>query len=84
MLVDASDINTELLQNYSENEARFQKLWLAFFDSIAIEARTNPELQAQNIPKRFWKDAVELRHFCEYPYRILLRHPLDLLRCDSF
>ena len=42
MLVDASDINTELLQNYSENEARFQKLWLAFFDSIAIEARTNP------------------------------------------
>lgn len=65
MLVDASDINTELLQNYSENEARFQKLWLAFFDSIAIEARTNPELQAQSIPKRFWKDAVELRHFCE-------------------
>lgn len=65
MLVDASDINTELLQNYSENEARFQKLWLAFFDSIAIEARTNPELQAQNIPKRFWKDAVELRYFCE-------------------
>lgn len=65
MLVDASDINTELLQNYSENEARFQKLWLAFFDSIAIEARANPELQAQNIPKRFWKDAVELRHFCE-------------------
>jgi len=40
-------------------------LWLAFFDSIAIEARTTPELQAQNIPKRFWKDAVELRHFCE-------------------
>lgn len=65
MLVDASDINTELLQNYSENEARFQKLWLAFFDSIAIEARTNPELQAQNIPKRFWKDVGELRHFCE-------------------
>ena len=65
MLVDASDINTELLQNYSENEARFQKLWLAFFDSIAIEARANPKLQAQNIPKRFWKDAVELRHFCE-------------------
>ena len=65
MLVDASNINTELLQNYSENEARFQKLWLTFFESIAIEARTNPELQAQNIPKRFWKDSVELRHFCE-------------------
>ena len=60
MLVDASDINTELLQNYSENEARFQKLWLAFFDQIAIQARINPKLQAQNIPKRFWSDTPEL------------------------
>lgn len=61
MLVDASGINTDLLSNYSKNEEKFQKLWLTFFESIAIEARTNPELQAQNIPKRFWKDAVELR-----------------------
>ena len=65
MLVDASGINTDLLSNYSKNEEKFQKLWLTFFESFAIEARTNPELQAQNIPKRFWKDTVELRHFRE-------------------
>lgn len=65
MLVDASGINTDLLSNYSKNEEKFQKLWLTFFESIAIDARTNPELQAQNIPKRFWKDTVELRHFRE-------------------
>ena len=65
MLVDASGIDQDLLKRTSEKESAYQKLWLAFFDSIAIEARTNPELQAQNIPKRFWKDSVELRHFCE-------------------
>ena len=61
MLVDASSINTELLSQYSENEARFQELWLTFFESIAIKERVNPELQAQNIPKRFWSDTPELR-----------------------
>ena len=61
MLVNATEINSEFLQNYSADEAKFQKLWLTFFESIAIEARTNPALQVQNIPKRFWKDAVELK-----------------------
>ena len=60
MLVDASDLNPDILENYSENEQQFRDLWLTFFDSIAIEARTNPKLQAQNIPKRFWPDALEL------------------------
>ena len=60
MLVDTSDLNLELLSDYSENETRFQDLWLTFFENIAIKARTNPVLQAQNIPKRFWKDTVEL------------------------
>ena len=61
MIVDATEINSEFLQNYSADEAKFQKLWLTFFESIAIEARTNPSLQVQNIPKRFWKDTVELK-----------------------
>ena len=60
-IVDASDLNADLLQRYSENEEKFRKLWLTFFESIAIEARTNPELQAQNIPKRFWGDTPELK-----------------------
>lgn len=60
MIVDASDINVELFHQFSENEQKFQDLWKTFFENIAIQARINPHLQAQNIPKRFWKDAVEL------------------------
>ena len=48
-------------QSFNENiEKEYQKLWCGFFDSVAIEARKNPKLQSQNIPKRFWKDTVEL------------------------
>lgn len=60
MLVDASEINEALLHRYSDKEETYQKLWKNFFESIAIQARINPKLQAQNIPKRFWKDALEL------------------------
>lgn len=59
MLVDASGIDQELLKRTSEKESAYQKLWLAFFDQIAIQARINPKLQAQNIPKRFWSDTPE-------------------------
>ena len=61
MLVDASELNQSLLRRYSEKEEAFQKLWRAFFDNIAIKARINPKLQAQNVPKRFWKDMTELK-----------------------
>ncbi len=61
LLADASDLNQSLLRRYSEKEEAFQKLWLAFFENIAIKARINPKLQAQNVPKRFWKDMTELK-----------------------
>ena len=60
MLVDASDLNQDIIHNFSEEEQQFRDLWMTFFDSIAIKARINPKLQAQNIPKRFWPDALEL------------------------
>jgi probable DNA metabolism protein len=60
MLVDASGIDQELLKHTSDREAKYQKLWQTFFDHIAIQARINPGLQAQNIPKRFWNDTPEL------------------------
>ena len=60
MLVDASGIDQDLFKRTSEKEAAYQKLWLTFFDQIAIQARVNPKLQAQNIPKRFWEDTPEL------------------------
>lgn len=60
MLVDASGIDQELLKRTSEKESVYQKLWLTFFNHIAIQARINPKLQVQNIPKRFWGDTPEL------------------------
>ena len=60
MLVDASGIDQDLLKRTSEKESAYQKLWLTFFDQIAIQARINPKLQVQNIPKRFWGDTPEL------------------------
>uniref|UniRef100_UPI003FEF6B87 TIGR03915 family putative DNA repair protein n=1 Tax=Roseburia sp. TaxID=2049040 RepID=UPI003FEF6B87 len=60
LLTDATDLDRDRLTRCSANEAEYQKLWLAFFDSIAIKARTNPDLQMQLIPKRYWKDTPEL------------------------
>ena len=60
LLVDASGIDQELLKHTSDSETKYQELWQTFFDHIAIQARINPELQAQNIPKRFWDDTPEL------------------------
>lgn len=60
MIVDASSMNLEQTSAYSADEQEYQRLWRAFFDTVAIEARINPKLQSQNIPKRFWPDTVEL------------------------
>ena len=60
ILVDASDLNEDILSHYSDREQEFRDLWFTFFDTIAIDARKNLKLQAQNIPKRFWPDALEL------------------------
>lgn len=59
MIVDASNLNLDLTKEYSSDELEYQRLWKTFFDSIAIESRRNPKLQSQNIPKRFWGDALE-------------------------
>lgn len=60
MLADASDLDEAMIKQESCREAEYQSLWLAFFENIAIRARVNPKLQAQNIPKRFWCDTIEL------------------------
>lgn len=61
MLAEVPNANEEFMNHFSSKELEYQQLWLGFFNSIAIEARKNPKLQAQNIPKRFWKDTVELK-----------------------
>lgn len=59
IIVDASDLNPDIIKRFSPEEQEYRKLWKAFFDAIAIEARINPKLQSNHIPKRYWKDTVE-------------------------
>ena len=58
-ITDTKDLDPEMLRRFSSKEQEYQKLWCRFFDSIAIEARVNPKLQNQNLPKRFQQDIIE-------------------------
>ena len=60
-LTDTQELDPKALQRYSKEEQEYQKLWCRFFDTIAIEARINPKLQNQNLPKRFQQDVVEFQ-----------------------
>ena len=61
-LTDANMLDLSSTKRFSANEAQFQQLWVTFFHSITIEARKNPKLQSQMIPKRFQRDTVEFSH----------------------
>lgn len=43
----------------SENENLYQNLWKKYYENIAIVERTNPKLQMQMMPKKYWKYLVE-------------------------
>lgn len=62
ILAEVPQADEAYMTNYSGQELEYRKLWIGFFNSIAVEARVNPKLQRQNFPKRFWQDAVELQH----------------------
>ncbi len=63
LLVGAQDLDLVKIKQYSKDELEYRKLWLAFFDHIAIDSRRNPSLQMQMIPKRYWADTPELSRF---------------------
>ena len=52
--------NNLKITSFSEEEVEFQKLWKTFFQTIAIKERTNSRLQMQYMPKKYWKDLIEL------------------------
>lgn len=60
MIIEANDLDFDIIKRYSSNEEEYRQLFQTFFDTIAIEARTNPKCQMQHIPKRYWADTVEL------------------------
>ena len=42
-------------------EAEMQAAWKAFYRSVSVEARYNPELRRQFMPKRLWRNITEMQ-----------------------
>ena len=55
-VMDASTVN---IPEISEDEKIYKDLWKAFVKAIAIKERSNPRLQKQFMPRRYWKDMFE-------------------------
>ena len=45
----------------SEEEKQYQTMWKRFYDTIAIEARTNPRCRMTHMPKRYWENMTEMQ-----------------------
>ena len=45
----------------SESEVFFKNLWKTYFQHLTIKERLNPQLQLQNMPKRYWKYLSEMQ-----------------------
>ena len=57
-IVDSSTLS---IPSISETEKKYQELWTVFFKTIAIKERKNSRLQMQYMPKKYWKDLIELK-----------------------
>ena len=56
-IVDSKNI---CIPHFTENEKIYQDLWKTFFKTIAIQERNNPRCQMQYMPKKYWKDLIEM------------------------
>ena len=50
-----------MLPQDAPEELLTQELWRLFFDTLAIQARKNPCLQRQNMPKYTWQHLTEMQ-----------------------
>lgn len=58
--LSASLKNDALLSDkHTEEEKVIQGIWRRYFTEISVEGRTNPRLQRQNMPARYWRYLVE-------------------------
>ncbi|WP_087881533.1 TIGR03915 family putative DNA repair protein [Arabiibacter massiliensis] len=57
-LVPSSEV---VLPDRASEERLMQAAWKRFYDTVAVEARYNPELRRQFMPKRLWKNIVEMQ-----------------------
>ncbi len=53
-------VGKSLSTSLQEDDDRYQKLWKAFYNAIAIEGRYNPRCRMSLMPKRFWGNMLEM------------------------
>lgn len=58
VLAETSELS---LPAHSSDETVMQSAWKRFYDAVSIPARYHPELRRQHMPKRFWKNILEVR-----------------------
>ncbi len=46
-------------ENLADEERQYQELWRTFYRAVAIPERRNPRVQAQYMPRRYWKYLTE-------------------------
>jgi probable DNA metabolism protein len=56
----ATQFSLEQRLELAEEEGYYLKLWQQYHRTIAIKSRTNPRLQRQCMPQRYWKHLVEM------------------------
>lgn len=45
-----------------ETEEAYRALWKHFYNTVAIEARTNHKCRRTHMPKRYWENMLEVQH----------------------
>lgn len=63
ILVQGEELDREAVQQLSEAEVEFERLWRGFCDTISIEERENPMLQRNHLPIHFRQDMTEFQPY---------------------
>lgn len=55
--------STETMQlpAYAADEQAWRRMWKTFYDTIAIKERINPALRRNHMPKKYWKNMLEMQ-----------------------
>lgn len=56
---EITEMNDDIYNSLKNYNDEFEDLWKNYFISTAIKERTNPKLQKQYMPKRYWKNLTE-------------------------
>ena len=60
-IVKKSDIASIKIE-ISKNETEIENLWRCFFNTIGIKERENKRCQMNFMPKKYWKNILEMRN----------------------